>query len=30
LSGALLVSVMLLWVIAPLMVTLLVFQRREL
>jgi len=30
LSGALLVSVMLLWVIAPLMATLLVFQRREL
>ena len=30
LSGTLLVSVMLLWVIAPLMATLLVFQRREL
>ena len=30
LSGALLISVMLLWVIAPLMATLLVFQRREL
>jgi Cu-processing system permease protein len=30
LSGALLVSVMLLWVIVPLMATLLVFQRREL
>jgi Cu-processing system permease protein len=30
LSGALLISVMLVWVIAPLMATLLVFQRREL
>lgn len=30
LSGTLLISVMLLWVIAPLMATLLVFQRREL
>jgi Cu-processing system permease protein len=30
LSGALLIGVMLLWVIAPLMATLLVFRRREL
>jgi Cu-processing system permease protein len=29
-SGALLLTVMLLWVVVPLMATLLVFQRREL